>query len=251
MTPKYLRIISTVPSITELLFDLGLDDRVIGITRFCIHPEQWYRSKQRIGGTKNLHLNKIKELKPDLIISNKEENTKEEIESLMMDFEVLITDIKTIDDNLGLINILGQKLSCTERALELTHKLQSVMESLHVIQKASAVYLIWKDPYMTTGGDTFINNMLENVGFKNLYSDQIRYPQIPIEELIRLNPQFVLLSSEPYPFGEKHIAELQNELPDTKILLVDGEAFSWYGSRIIKKAEYLKSIQTKIQTFVA
>ena len=250
MTSKSLRIISTVPSITELLYDLNLEDQVVGITKFCVHPEKWYRSKPRIGGTKTLHIDKIKALEPDLIIANKEENTKEQIEELMDYCEVIVTNIVTIQDNLNLIEMLATKLDREEIGNELKSQLRSLWK--HILQPTvfvSTIYLIWKDPYMTVGGDTFINHMITNLGFTNLYSNQLRYPQITIEEMKALNPQLIMLSSEPFPFKEKHIEALQNELPDAKILLVDGEAFSWYGTRIIKKEKYLKSIQTKIQTF--
>ncbi|NNE26144.1 MAG: ABC transporter substrate-binding protein [Saprospiraceae bacterium] len=249
MTSKCLRIISTVPSITELLYDLEMEEQVVGITKFCVHPEEWYRSKTRIGGTKNLNLEKIMALQPDLIIANKEENTKDQIETLMDYTQVIVTDIKTIEDNIKLISTLGALLNKEALAQKLSNQLSAVISGLKPVQTASAVYLIWKDPYMTVGGDSFINHMLDCVGFKNVFGHLTRYPEVTINDIKQKKPQFILLSSEPFPFKEKHIAELQNELPDAKILLVDGEAFSWYGSRIIKKAKYLKSINSKIQTF--
>ena len=196
-----------------------------------------------------MHLDTIKSLEPDLIIANKEENTKEQIEELQQTCEVLVTDIKSVDDNLKLIQLLGNKLNRNEEAATLYDALLELKTKIRPTKRATAIYLIWQKPYMTVGGDTFINNMLSSVGFHNLFANQNRYPETTIEDMRSLNPDFVLLSSEPFPFKEKHIEDLQNELPNAKILLVDGEAFSWYGSRIIKKAEYLKSIQTKIQTF--
>jgi len=237
-----MRIVSTVPSQTELLYDLGLEKEVVGITKFCIHPDSWFRSKKRIGGTKNLNIEKIIDLKPDLIIANKEENTKEEIEILQQHSEVFVSEIKTIEDNYQLIKEIGKLTQKEEKANRLISETQTALDFTPTHQNKTVVYLIWKKPFMTIGSDTFINSMLEKCGFINMYANQTRYPQTTIEEIVNLKPQYVLLSSEPYPFKEKHILELQNVVPDCKIILADGEAFSWYGSRIIKKSKYLKNM---------
>jgi len=237
-----LRIISTVPSQTELLFDLGLTDEVVGITKFCVHPTQWFKEKTRIGGTKTLNLKKIKDLKPDLVVANKEENLKEQIEAISEFAEVYVSEIKTVSDNLNLIQHLGELTGKRMTALRLKSELTTAFDSLLTITNNRAAYLIWKNPYMTVGGDTYINSIMKKCGFVNVFENSERYPETNLKELSSLNIEFLLLSSEPFPFKEKHIDEIQSVLPNTKIELVDGEAFSWYGTRLLKKVEYLNQL---------
>jgi ABC-type Fe3+-hydroxamate transport system substrate-binding protein len=279
-TPQ--RIVSVVPSQTELLYDLGLDQEVRGITKFCVHPEQWFRAKTRVGGTKQLHLDKIRDLKPDLILANKEENVKAQIEELSNDFPVWISDVNDLQTALEMIQTVG-KITNKEKGAEgliarikanfslladfihrptstnesMSGKLQkeqprtsnlkppSAAERLPQVQRTA--YLIWKDPYMTIGGDTFIHDMLHQAGFENIFAGRSRYPETSIEELQAADCRLLLLSSEPYPFQQKHIDELQVLLPNTKILLVDGELFSWYGSRLEKAPAYFQQLQQQIQ----
>ena len=235
-----MRIISTVPSITELLFDLGLEDEVVGITKFCVHPNSWYKSKPRVGGTKNLNVQKIIELNPDLIIANKEENVKDQIDQLSSHSVVKLTDIKSVDDNLKLISDIA---SLTNRIQEGDELIKRHKATLSKIKKPnslrSAIYLIWEDPLMTVGGDTYINSVMELCGLDNLLGDTHRYPSLDLSKLKSLQPEVLLLSSEPYPFRDKHLAYFQSELPNTNVVLVDGEVFSWYGTRLIKKSDYL------------
>jgi ABC-type Fe3+-hydroxamate transport system substrate-binding protein len=244
-TPK--RIISLVPSQTELLFDLGLDEEVIGITKFCVHPEHWFKTKTRVGGTKQLHLQKIKELQPDLIIANKEENVREQIEELAKEFPVWISDVTNLQDALNMIESIGQVTNKQSTANEITSQIKTTFTQLQTPNpKLPTCYLIWKDPYMTIGRDTFINEMMKYAGFQNVFEDQQRYPQISIEQIHAANCQILLLSSEPYPFKQKHIEEIQPLLPDTKIILVDGEMFSWYGSRLSKAPAYFQQLQNQV-----
>lgn len=237
-----MRIISTVPSITELLYDLDLEDEVVGITKFCIHPNQWFRSKERIGGTKTLDLAKIKVLAPTLVICNKEENVKDQIDQLSTFTQVHITDIKSPADNLELITTLGELTDRRMTAIRIKAELESALESLNPSKQLSAVYLIWQDPYMTVGHDTYIHAVMKKCGFKNLFLDKKRYPVTTLEEIAELNPDIILLSSEPFPFKEKHLDQFSSTLPHSKVVLVDGEFFSWYGSRIIKKSGYLAEL---------
>ncbi len=242
---RSMKIISTVPSQTELLADLGLDKEVLGITKFCVHPEDWFKNKIRVGGTKNLDLKKIDALNPSLILANKEENTKEEILELKKKYKVVVTNIKTVDDNYNLIRQIGKLTNREIEAAMLSNRFKSAVSSIKSSQKASVAYVIWQNPYMVAGGDTFINNMLELCGFENVFNQENRYPETTIENLRHLNPEYVFLSSEPYPFKEKHLKEIESLLPNSKIMLVDGEAFSWYGTRIIKKATYLAKMAGK------
>lgn len=247
-TPQ--RIISVVPSQSELLYDLGLGDRVLGITNFCIHPREWHRSKTRIGGTKKLKIELIRELNPDLIIANKEENTKAEIELLCKEFPVWISDIATLDDALDMIASIGEITASTDRATTIAKQIASDFSSLEREKNNTnkdTLYLIWRKPYMTVGTDTIIHHMLSYCGLNNIIQDT-RYPVIDIDEIKKRNPALILLSSEPYPFKQRHINELQEVCPNANILLCDGEYFSWYGSRLLGAANYFKTLSNLIHS---
>jgi ABC-type Fe3+-hydroxamate transport system substrate-binding protein len=240
-----LRIISLVPSQTELLADLGLDNQVVGITKFCVHPDDWFRSKTRIGGTKNVNRTKIQELNPDLIIANKEENTKEDIEWLAERFPVWISDIKSLEDALEMIDSIGDITQTPNEAKVISSQSRSSFGALkaRTDQQLRIAYLIWKNPLMAAGRDTFINTMLEAGGFENAIQDNpSRYPELTDENLQALEPDLVFLSSEPFPFKGKHTDELRAKFPELKFVEVDGELFSWYGSRLLKSAEYIRSL---------
>ena len=239
MSQKPIRIISLVPSQTELLFDLGLNKEVIGITKFCIHPKKWFRSKTRVGGTKTVDIEKIKALKPDLIIANKEENDKGQIEELQKLFPVFVSDIYNLNDSLDMIKLIGEITYTSNKADEIRKSIQKEFLKIGSVEiDKTCLYLIWRDPYMTSGTSTYVNDMLMRCGFKNL--SEGRYPEISSEEIKNLNPKYILLSSEPYPFKEKHINELKKISQDAEIILVDGEMFSWYGSRLLYAPEYFK-----------
>jgi len=243
-SPK--RIVSLVPSQTELLFDLGLDEEVIGITKFCIHPEHWFTSKLRIGGTKQLQLETIKELQPDLIIANKEENVQLQIEILAKEFPVWVSDVNNLNNALEMIGSIGKITNKHLQAKLITDRIKESFNQLQTTNiKLQTCYLIWKDPYMTIGGDTFINSMLKYAGFQNMFEQQSRYPTISIDELQRSNCQLLLLSSEPFPFKQKHVEELRPSLQNIKIILADGEMFSWYGSRLLKAPSYFQHLQNQ------
>ena len=237
------RIISLVPSQTELLFHLGLDVAVAGITKFCVHPVEWKTNKTIIGGTKNISLQKIKQLEPDLIIANKEENVKEQVEALAEDYPVWVSDIAVLDDALQMIKDVGQLTNTSVKADELINKTKENFSNLLLpAKKIKTAYLIWRNPYMTAGGDTFIHDMLQRCGVENIFAAANRYPAIDVQELKEKGCELLLLSSEPYPFKKKHIDELQLHLPGTKIILADGEMFSWYGSRLLHAPGYFNSI---------
>lgn len=239
-----LRIVSLVPSQTELLFDLGLNEQVVGITRFCIHPTNWFKTKTRVGGTKDINIAAIKKLNPTLIIANKEENVKEQIEELAKDYPVWLTDVNNLDDALKMIEAIGVLTNTQKNAHHITQKITTNFEQLAAKKTPiNTCYIIWKNPYMTVGGDTFINDMLQRSAFNNLFANEKRYPEISISQLLIANCQLLLLSSEPYPFKQIHIDELQLQLPQTKILLVDGEMFSWYGSRLLQATEYFSQLR--------
>lgn len=241
------RIISVVPSQTELLFELGLSTEVIGITKFCVHPASQFKAKTKVGGTKKLNIDLIRSLQPDLIIGNREENTQEDIELLSKEFPVWMSDIYNLEDAMKTITQIAELVDRQPEAAYLNHlinagftDLQTLALQLGIDKKVA--YMIWKDPYMLAGKDTFINDILMKIGLTNVIRES-RYPEIDIEELAVLKPDFVFLSSEPYPFREKHVEELNAALPGVKIMLVDGEMFSWYGSRLVKAVQYMFQLQ--------
>ena len=242
---KPKRIVSLVPSQTEFLFDIGLEDQVVGITKFCIHPSHWLKTKTIVGGTKNVDIEKVRSLKPDLIIGNKEENTKEDIEALREMSPVWMSDIFNLEDALEMMNSIGGMVGKHEVTQELVDNIKGQFDSFKPDNlKLSALYLIWRKPYIGVAKDTFIDDMLKRCGFKNILADKTRYPVL--ENLSELNPDVLFLSSEPYPFKEKHIQELHEIFPNAKIILVDGEMFSWYGSRLSESVDYFKWLCTEI-----
>jgi len=232
------RIISLVPSQTELLHYIGIEKEVVGITKFCVHPEKWFRSKQRIGGTKTYHLDKIDALQPDLIIANKEENDQAQVEALAEKYPVWISDIKDLADALIMINRVGALVGKPLEADTLVGNIQEKFVNLpsgDTLQ--TAAYFVWREPYMVAGGDTFINAMMKYAGYQNIYESQGRYPEITLDKLAEANPDVILLPSEPFPFKEKHITDFRAICPNAKIKLVDGELYSWYGSRLLQAAD--------------
>jgi len=240
-----MKVISLVPSITEALFDLGLTtNEIIGRTKFCIHPKDLIDSVEIIGGTKNLNIDKIKALKPDIIIANKEENIKEQVEELMKDFKVLVTNVETLEDNYNLLKQLGHIFGKEEKAQFFNLKTYEAFDIPKSEKRLKVAYLIWKSPYMTVGGDTFISRILEELGFENLFKNQKRYPEVQLEDLKEAD--LIFLSSEPFPFKEKHISEIQEVCVNQKIMIVDGEAFSWYGTHLAKCGEYYRDLLKKV-----
>lgn len=249
-SPK--RIISLVPSQTELLYDLGLRDEVIGITKFCIHPSEWFKTKTRIGGTKKFNFEVIKRLQPDLLIGNKEENEKVQIEQLMREYPVWMSDIYTLKDALDMITRIGALVNRQQKSQILKLRIEAEFNNLTLLQTTNshlrtAAYFIWRDPWMVAGSNTFINDMLIRCGLQNVFADANgRYPEITSAQIKEANPKVILLSSEPYPFKEKHIQELQALCPDAKIMLADGELFSWYGSRLLHAPDYFRKLKAEI-----
>lgn len=242
-TPK--RIISLVPSQTELLVHLGLEERIVGVTKFCIHPSKLRKEKVVVGGTKTINLEKIAALKPDFIICNKEENTKEIVDSCSEIAPVWISDIITLEDNNEMIFLLGEILNKNDEADELVADINreflDYTLSIKNEQVIDVAYCIWKNPYMVAGGDTFIDSLLRIAKFYNIFDEKEgRYPEVHVDELSAA--KMVLLSTEPYPFKDKEVQELKNELR-CEVRLVDGEYFSWYGSRIKNAFKYFRTLR--------
>ncbi|MDG1147928.1 MAG: helical backbone metal receptor [Crocinitomicaceae bacterium] len=241
------RIVSLVPSQTELLYDLGLGDRVVGITKFCIHPKEWFRTKSRVGGTKNIDIAKIKALQPDLIIGNKEENDFENIESLRGIAPIWMSDISNLSDAYAMIASLGKVTNSVAESLALIDDIKvgfNKLKNSQVVRSLrgkSVHYFIWHDPDMVAGKSTFIDAMLLECGLHNL-TKEARYPEVDLSS----NPDFIFLSSEPFPFKEKHLAYFKKHFSESKLVFVDGEMFSWYGSRLKKAPEYFESLLNEL-----
>ena len=241
-----LRIVSLVPSQTELLFDLGLQERVVGATKFCIYPATARHTASVIGGTKNFDFAKIKAARPDLIIGNKEENYQEGITQLAQHFPVWLSDIASLPEALDMIRHVGDLTGAAALAEPLAAEIKQSFDKLRLAAPAplaTAAYFIWRKPYMVAASGTFIDDMLRRAGFRNAFAGLGRYPEVTAEQLASLAPAHIFLSSEPYPFGEKHLAEFQEICPAAKIQVVDGELFSWYGSRLRLSVAYFQELQ--------
>lgn len=250
-TPQ--RIVSLVPSQTELLYDLGLEDKIIGITKFCIHPYHFKSTKKIVGGTKKIHFEKIRLLKPDIIICNKEENTSEIVEQLQAICPVWVTNIVTIEDNFQMIADFGQIFNCRTEAQKWRDKLRFALNDFKKfvseipIQKVA--YFIWKDPYMVAGSATYIEEVLKLNHFQNIYANKERYPEVELKKLrLEGDPDLVFLSSEPYPFKEEDAFEIGRFTHHAKTVFVNGEMFSWYGSRLLKAFPYFKQLQERLKS---
>jgi len=249
-TPK--RIISLVPSQTELLYDLGLSDEIVGITKFCIHPEKWFHNKTRIGGTKTLDFEKIKLLNPDLIIGNKEENEQSQIEELSKHYNVWMSDITNLKDSFDMILRIGAMVGKHQESINMKLQIEQAFNNLNCepelvegqSENKKIAYFIWQNPYMVAGNNTFINDMLSRCGFNNVFATPLltRYPVVRTEQIATANPDVIFLSSEPFPFKEKHIWNFKTICPNAKVMIVDGELFSWYGSRLLSSPHYFTKL---------
>ena len=243
------RVISLVPSQTELLYYLGLQESIVGVTKFCICPIDNTSIRTKIGGTKKFNFDLINSLNPDLIIGNKEENYLEGIEQLKRQYPVWMSDIESLDSSLEMIQKIGELFNIAERTNDLAKSISTGFTRLPKFETLSALYFIWNEPKMVAGTSTFINEMLHLGGFKNLASKN-RYPVIDVDEYRELEPDVVLLSSEPFPFTEKYLNDFQLIFPKSKIIIVDGEMFSWYGSKLLSVPKYLTQLrESLIPTF--
>jgi len=240
------RIVSLVPSITELLFDLGLKESVVGRTPFCIHPQNEISSVKRVGGTKTVNVEKILSVNPTHVILNIDENKSELFEALKgHEVEIIVTHPAKPEDNLALFDLLAYVFSCEERASHLASEFKKKLRTLRTkssqFEHRKVLYLIWREPWMTISSETYISKMLNLINWESVPSQtEKRYPALSSDDLSLLDFDLCLLSSEPYPFKEKHIAEIHDASGDCRpTFLVDGEKLSWYGSRALKGIDYL------------
>lgn len=239
------RIVSLVPSQTELLIDLGAGDRVVGITRYCTEPAEQVAGIQRIGGTKRFHFDRIDALQPDLVIGNKEENYAEGIARLQARYPVWMSDIASLPEALAMIAAVGQLVGRAERAEQLVREIEAGFRELRPEPVCSAAYLIWREPWMVAAANTFIDDLMQRAGLRNVFGEQQRYPEVHLATLQERRPEVVLLSSEPFPFDSRHVTEIGERLPGSRVLLVDGTLFSWYGSRLRRSAAYLETVRSR------
>jgi ABC-type Fe3+-hydroxamate transport system substrate-binding protein len=229
-TPR--RVVSLVPSLTETLFDLGAGDAVAGITDFCIFPENL--DKPRVGGTKNPRIDEIRALAPDLVYVNLEENLERHAQAIEAFAPVFVTEPKTVDDVATLIASLGSIHQRVERADELRESLEQ--ERGHVASFTFAVP-IWKKPWMWCGGDTYVSNLVESIGGRNVLHDEMRYPSLSLEQVLSLHPDVVFLPDEPYAFTAGDAAEISG----TRVIgPFPGHLFTWHGTRTILGLRFLR-----------
>lgn len=239
------RIISLCPSQTETLFALGLAERIVGRTRYCIHPKGLVEKVPVIGGTKKIDSGAVEALQPDLIIAQMEENTKEDVEKLTAIAPVYVTRVESFAEALESIRRLGDITGKAEQAAQIVQEIEAAFAELvpqAAVLPLRVLYLIWRKPYMAAGNQTYIHSLLERLGWENVaVTLPGRYPAL--QEPEQLDPQLVLLSDEPFPFSEKHFPEIQRLWPQAEVRLVRGDYFSWYGIRMKEAAAYLKNLK--------
>ncbi|MFC5602368.1 ABC transporter substrate-binding protein [Sporosarcina koreensis] len=234
------RIVSLCPGITDTLFALDLEAEIVGRTRFCIHPKGKVENVQAVAGTKDIKLEAIQDVRPDLIIVEKEENTKEIVEELEKHFPVYVAEVQSVDDAFRMIEDMGSLTDRVDAAARLITNIHEQFESLPKGTRKRVAYVIWRKPYMVVGKDTYINSLLEKMGFINPFVEANgRYPAVMAEDFKKAELDYVLLASEPFPFKEKHFKEFLDMIPDTEPILFDGEMF-WYGPRMLDAARYFK-----------
>ena len=241
------RIVSLVPSITDLLHAMSLGDRVAGVTRFCERPEHWRETKTIVGGTKNVKANVIRDLNADLVLANREENKKADVESITeaSDAPVYVTDVETVPDATDMIRVVGALTGTQSAAQDMADTIDARFDALETNGTVRAVYLIWRDPYMSVGRDTFIHDVMTRGGFANPFRKATRYPEVTLDQIAAQEPDVVLCSSEPFPFHQKErfTQEIRDALPDTSVEIVDGQLFSWYGPRLLETPAYLRELR--------
>lgn len=240
------RIVSLVPSLTELLAALGLDEEVVGLTRFCIHPPGWKARKTIVGGTKQVAYERVEALRPELVIANREENTRDMVERLDAVAPVFVTDVASVEEALTMIRGVGELVHRREAAGDLARRSGEAFAELPDFEPLRAAYLIWREPYMTVGGDTFVHDVMQRAGLVNVFGEDTRYPVVTLHDVAQAGPDVVLLSSEPYPFAGEHRGEVLAAVPDAAVLLVDGEPFSWYGARLLSTPGYLLRLRRRL-----
>lgn len=245
-----MRIVSLCPSLTELVFDLGAGHDLVGRTRFCVHPVDLVDGVEKVGGTKNPKVARIIELRPDLVLMNEEENRVEDAESLRSAGIAVHSSLpRNAADTAGMVRSIASAIRRPDRGEEIAREIEQraarVSQGAEGQSPVSYAYLIWREPWMSLSDDTFVAGLLSLAGGRNVFGDaRERYPTIALDDLRVASPDIVLLSSEPFPFAERHAVELSaaTGIARDRIALVDGELLSWHGSRTPRGIDYAERV---------
>ncbi len=238
-----LRLVSLVPSTTESLFALGRGDNLVGYTRFCVHPAGQVTADKWIGGTKNPKVEQIIALRPDLVVANREENRLEDIEALeAAGIPVWVAEPRTVEEAIAELRAMGRLVGRAAQGEAIAHRIEEALRECRAMPRAAphrVAYLIWREPWMVAGQETFISNLLAQGGAINPFPG--RYPEVTLDDLREV--ERVLMASEPFPFAEKYRAELLGRgFAPEQVRLVDGERLSWHGVRLLNGLRYLRDI---------
>ena len=239
MIHRPVRIVSLCPSTTETLIDFGLAAQLVGVTRFCIHPADIVRGIEKVGGTKNPDLDRIRALRPDLVLFNEEENRKDDYDRLRGDVKVDATIVRRVQDVPAHLRHLGRLTGTEAQAQARAEQVEAARARLARARTSATgfryAYLIWRRPYMAVGGDTYVSDLFAEAGGKNVFEGaKDRYPEIDVAGLRAARPEVVFLSDEPFPFKPKHAAELTVEAPELRTQLIGGDDCCWHGVRTLR-----------------
>ncbi|MGH7334928.1 MAG: cobalamin-binding protein [Candidatus Rokuibacteriota bacterium] len=251
--PPPRRIVSLIPSTTELLCDLGLADRLVGVTVYCVEPRDVVRGKPRVGGEKDPDLERIRGLTPDLVVANVEENVQAHVETLReWGIPVWVTYPRNVPDGLRMIRELGDVMGVPEQAAALLDELKPLVAHTRAVAAerppVPVFYAIWRNPYMTVGADTYLSDVLATCGAANIFADRAeRYPVVTVDEVAARQPSVILLPDEPFRFRRVHLKDfaLYRDVPAVRhdrIHLVDGKPFSWHGRRLAEALRMLPAL---------
>jgi ABC-type Fe3+-hydroxamate transport system substrate-binding protein len=232
-----MKIISLVPSVTETLYTLGLEDQILAISRFCVLPADRVQLKPKVGGTKNPKLQKILEMKPDIVILNEEENRKEDADFLREHgIRLYVSFPRTMLQAAQMVEEMGRLFNATEKASELVGEIRNRMVTYQAPYRKRTLILIWRRPYMTVNRETYVDDVCRFFGFDNVFlTAPERYPRLTDQEINAADPEVVLFPDEPYPFRDKHVEEFRNRFPDSRavrrnrLLLFNGTYVAWHG----------------------
>lgn len=251
--PKNItKIVSLVPSISELIYDLNVESKLVGVTKFCVHPKYFQIEKTVVGGVQEFDIEKIKALKPDVVFASKDENFEEEILELQKYVPVYVTDVKSVDEAKQMIEDFGVLLNCRNDASKILMKIEMQLQDLEKVTGdllfRSAAYFVWNEPWVAAGKDTFVDSMLKLIKVNNVFSNlKERYPMVTGANIHIANPDMIMLPSEPFYFQDQQAMEISAHTHDAATFFVDGQMFSWYGSRLVKSLDYLKLLAIKFK----
>jgi iron complex transport system substrate-binding protein len=234
-----VRIVSLCPSLTELVFDLGRGDDLVGLTEYCVHPAEGVAAVEKVGGTKNPDVARVVALGPDLVLMNEEENRREDHEALVaagvrVHTSMPRTALETAEMVRSIGAALGREPEADAIAADIARRTALVQADAAGREPVRFAYLVWRRPWMSVSADTFASSLLAQAGGENVFGERPeRYPEVTLEELRAARPDLVLLCTEPYPFQEKHVAEVAEAcgLDPARVRIADGEYLSWHGSR--------------------